>query len=376
LLGAALLAQTAISVVEQGLPTLAPFIKRDLELSAASVGFAVTSFNYGRVLGSYAAGRAVDALGDRRVMIGGGLGCALLTALAAPLPFAALLAVLVVAGLLAATSTPAGSSVVMTAFPPDRRALPMGVRQTGIPLGGLLAAVLLPFAAGRLGWREALAVAAAIALAGTLLALPAARGGGVGEREVQTTGRRDPAILNLAIWGSLLVCAQYSVLAFLILDVERHGISIGHAAALLAVAQAGGIAGRLVWGLLSDRALHGARRPALVAITLLAIGVSLLLAWLPGRVGFAGLLPVAFLAGVTMMGWNGLWVMAVAELAAPGRRGAEVGFGLTFVAVATVVAPPLFGLVADAGGYSMAWLALAGLLALALVPASFVRRRD
>ena len=75
------------------------------------------------------------------------------------------------------------------------------------------------------------------------------------------------------------------------------------------------------------------------------------------------------------MGWNGIWVMVVAELASPARRGAELGFGLTFLALAIVVWPPLFGFIRDAtGSYTASWLALTGVLALGVVPAALVRQ--
>jgi MFS family permease len=253
----------------------------------------------------------------------------------------------------------------------------MGLRQTGIPLGGLAAAALLPFLANRIGWREALAVGGGLTVAGTLAAAAASRGwGGRGvERAEAAHAPRDRRVLYVIAWGVGLVAAQYAVVAFLILDVHGHGISIGRAAALLACAQAGGIAGRVLWGAASDRLLAGARRPVLLAISAAAIASALLLATLPGRAGFWSLLPVVALTGVSMLGWNGIWVMVVAELASPARRGAELGFGLTFLALAIVVWPPLFGAIRDAtGSYTASWLALTGVLALGVVPAALVRQ--
>jgi len=67
LLGAALISQIGISVVEQGIPVLTGFIKTDLGLSAAAAGLTVSAFTVGRALGSYAAGVAADRVGQRRV---------------------------------------------------------------------------------------------------------------------------------------------------------------------------------------------------------------------------------------------------------------------------------------------------------------------
>ena len=76
LLGAALISQIGISVVEQGIPVLTGFIKTDLGVSAAAAGLTVSAFTVGRALGSYAAGVAADQVGERRVLIGGGLATA------------------------------------------------------------------------------------------------------------------------------------------------------------------------------------------------------------------------------------------------------------------------------------------------------------
>jgi MFS family permease len=144
LLGAAVVAQVGISVIDQGIPTLTGFIKTDLGVSAAGAGLVVSSFTFGRIFGSYGAGVAADRLGERRVLVAGGLAAGGLVALAATAPLGALVALLIVAGVASAASTPAGGRLVLVSFPRERRGLALGVRQTGIPVGGLVAAALLP----------------------------------------------------------------------------------------------------------------------------------------------------------------------------------------------------------------------------------------
>ncbi len=162
LLAAALVSQVGVSVVEQGIPTLTGFIKDDLGLTAAAAGLTVSSFTVGRVVGSYAAGLAADRIGERRVLVGGGVATGLLVALAVSAPLPALVLLLALAGVASAASTPAGGRLVLLAFPRNRRGLALGLRQTGIPIGGLVAAVLLPWIAHLEGWRWSLAVGGAI----------------------------------------------------------------------------------------------------------------------------------------------------------------------------------------------------------------------
>src|SRR5207248_159156 len=60
ILGLAVLAQFGVSVVDQGLPTLNGYVKAELGVSAAVAGLAVSSFAFGKIFGSYAAGLAAD----------------------------------------------------------------------------------------------------------------------------------------------------------------------------------------------------------------------------------------------------------------------------------------------------------------------------
>src|SRR5207245_3833042 len=108
----ALIAQLGVSVIDQGIPTLTGFLKADLRLSAATAGLAVSAFSFGKIFGSYAAGVAADRLGERKVLVGGGLATAALVALAVTGPLPVVFALLVLAGAAGASSTPAGGALV------------------------------------------------------------------------------------------------------------------------------------------------------------------------------------------------------------------------------------------------------------------------
>jgi predicted MFS family arabinose efflux permease len=375
LLGAALISQTGISVIEQGIPTLTGFIKNDLGLSAATAGLTVSSFTVGRVLGSYAAGVAADRVGERIVLVGGGLATGAIVAVAVSLPRVALGALLVLAGMASAASTPAGGRLVLLAFPRNRRGLAVGVRQTGVPIGGLVAAALLPWMAHLYGWRWSLAAAAALTALSVLpLIFSRTERSEPAERIPPTRGwslLRDRTIRLLTVWGCLLVSGQYALIAFLPLDLHRSaGLALASASVLVAVSQAFGIVGRVAWGALSDRLLRRGRKPLLMTLTGVALAGALLLFGVPRSAPLAVWVPVAALAGLALIGFQGLWVTMIAEAAGPAQAGAATGFGITFVALAIAISPPLYGLVADlAGSYRAIWAALALVLAAALIPA-------
>jgi len=119
--------------------------------------------------------------------------------------------------------------------------------------------------------------------------------------------------------------------------------------------------------------VHG-RRWLLLALTALGVLSALVLAATPRNAPIAVLVAVAGLAGFALVGYQGHWVTMIAESAGPERVGAATGFAVTFVLVAVMVTPPLCGFVADAADtYRAIWVVLAGLLALAFVPAMLVR---
>ncbi|MEK7702054.1 MAG: MFS transporter, partial [candidate division NC10 bacterium] len=150
-------ALTALSVAP-----LAPFLLDALGLSRFQAGLFLPAIYLGGVLMSLPAGWLADRLGVRFTL---GLGQLLtgtmvvLAALAGGFP--ALLAFLVVGGFGFSVLNPTTGKAIVEWFPPRRRGMAMGVKQTGLTLGGLAAALLLPPLALATSWRHALATAGA-----------------------------------------------------------------------------------------------------------------------------------------------------------------------------------------------------------------------
>jgi hypothetical protein len=78
--------------------------------------------------------------------------------------------------------------------------------------------------------------------------------------------------------------------------------------------------------------------------------------------------------GFSIAGSNGLFAVAQTEVAGPENAASALGISTARVAWATVLAPPLFGAMADAHGYPAAWYALCALTAGGIVPALYARR--
>jgi MFS family permease len=182
-------------------------------------------------------------------------------------------------------------------------------------------------------------------------------------------------IVLLTIWGAVFVSGQFGLLAFIALDLhQRRGLALAAGSLLAVLAQAGGVAGRVGWGLLSDRLLDRGRKPLLLVLTAVAFTSILLLAVLPDGAPIGAYVAVVLLAGVGVIGFQGLWVTLIVEAAEPARVGAATGAATAGLLLVAGAAIPLYGLIADvSGSYRAVWLTLAGALLCSLVPAMMVR---
>jgi ACS family hexuronate transporter-like MFS transporter len=378
-LAAALLVQVTISIVTQAFPALAPFARGELQLNVVEVGLFATILNLGTMFALLPAGWAVDVIGERRVLVVGGLATGVAAAIAATAPqFTVLLPLLIVVGIASATPTPAGSTAIISAFSGRDRGFIMSVRQTGIPLGGGLAALLLPPLAIATGWRHALQVAAVLAAAGALVGLILLRSGRsapttvyrtrVSVREIAT---RDATFMGLA--AVFLTLGQFvlvSYIALYLLTLWHLSLAIG--SLFLVAANAGGVAGRMLWGTVSDRLFGGRRRGPLITVGLIAAAGFLLLASLPLSTPPLAILTLVILLGATAIGWNGVWVTLLSEIAPPDKRGRTVAYGLTISQVGIFGGPPAFGaLVSFTGSFRVGWSVVAGAM---LVAALLIRQ--
>ncbi len=375
MLAIVLVVQLVVSSITQGIPTLAPWIRADLGLSYAQVALFGMAINLATAALIPAAGWVVDAYGEKAAHVAGGLTVGVAAAAFAFTPFGILAFLpLLVVGIGAATPTPGGSRAVMGWFPPGQRGVAMGIRQTGIALGGAAAAAFAPALAETAGWRTAV-VAGAVAcvvmglVCWMLYREPADRHrasrrpslpGLAAVRELVT---RDVAILAVA--GGLLPFGQFAVITFLALYLQQtHGVPVTTGARLLLAAQLAGVAGRVVWGLGSDRAFGGRRRPPLISAGLLAAGLTLVLGWLPPGIPFAVLVVLALVLGFNAIGWQGNWVALVSELARPGQQGRTIGLAMVGTFVGVAVGPPIAGFIVDhTGSWPAAWTVVAVILA-------------
>jgi MFS family permease len=370
-LGLATLMQLGVSLPQQTPAAIGPILSHALGLTRAELGLLTSAIWGGMLIGMLPFGMLVDRYGERWMLLIGGLalaGCLLLASRAAS--FQPLFWALVPAAIGASAASPGGTRALAAWFEPRLRGTAMGIRQTGVTGAGVLAAVILPPIALAFTWRAAFVTVALLALTGILAFVVLYR---EPPRELRGSRPRfDPGLLvGSRVWlaatayGWVFMGALGCVVAYLAVSLNQDaGLSPVRAGLLLAVLQVGGIAGRLGFGVLSDRL--GARGPVMVLSGALAVLSCTAMALAGhGAAGLPGLVLIAFGLGLSCMGWNALYITLSAEAVPIENAATAVGTGTSFTFLGMFAVPPVFGLVADrTGSYTWSWLAL-GAFALA-----------
>ena len=190
---------------------------------------------------------------------------------------------------------------------------------------------------------------------------------------------RSPRTMLFTLACMVLVSGQTIMNAFFaITAVADVHVSATLAAAAFTFAQMCAVAGRVVWGKLSDTLFRGDR-----ALPIAAIGAILAAcAWTIAHIA-PGAVPELFivggLLGFSASSWNGVMATAMAEIGGPEYAGSVLGVALTFIFAAAGAAPLLFGSLADARTLGTAWTALAIAAAIGILPAlgaAYLARRD
>ena len=168
-LTAATAAQATASFALLGLAALAGFLQRDFNLTAAETGLLITASYAAPLFSLLFVGDLLDRKSERLII---GIGAVVLFVpflfAAASHHYTALLFWLFIAGLGYSATQPGGSKSVSAWFRGGRLGLAMGIRQAGLPLGGAVAAAILPAVAAAWSWRAAFVAGAVAALAGGL----------------------------------------------------------------------------------------------------------------------------------------------------------------------------------------------------------------
>ena len=342
------------------LASVAPKAALDLDVSAALIGYQVGVVYLGAMVTAPIGGGMVRRLGATRTsqlalwLVAA--GC-LLSALGT-LPTLAIGALVIGFGY--GITNPAASHLLSRAPTARNMNLIFSIKQTGVPIGGVLAGILVPPLTLWLGWQAALVFCAVLLVALSAAMHPAQRAWD-GDRDAAAAvfARplasialvwRNPILRWLAIssfvYSGVQLCLAGFLATYLVAEV---GLDLVVAGTILAVTHSAGAAGRLAWGWLADRLRSGSA--AMVALGLLGIAGALATAAVSAGWPLILVAAATALFGFCAMGWNGVF-MAVIARQAPQAIGAATGGSLTITYAGIVVGPAAFGALHDHGGVS------------------------
>ena len=359
-LAATLAIQALVAMATITVPVLAPAASRELHLSAGLIGLYVSLIYLGSMIASAASADLIRRIGAIRfsqyclVMCAAGL--ALLTIGTMP----ALVASAFVLGLGYGPITPASSHILAKTTPPQMMSFVFSVKQTGVPLGGALAGIVVPPLVLLGGWRlGALAVAGLCVL--TAAVAQAIRAENDADRDpkrpISARGplralalvASDANVRRLALSSFFFSALQLCLTTYLVTYLtNKLGYTLVEAGLMLAVATTAGIVGRIAWGAVADRSGRPAAVLGVVGLAMAAAAGTMAISspeW-----PRAAMIALCAAFGGTAIGWNGVYLAEVAREAPQGKTVEATGGALFFTFFGVLITPPLFAAIVEGGG--------------------------
>ena len=380
-LAATLAVQTLATMALYSLPTVAPEVARDLHVSGTLVGsFVATAYGVGIISALISPGmiRRYGGVRTTQAVLLAAAGMLALAALGSGVTGLAL--AVIVLGLGYGAAAPASTHLLVPQTPQPVFNLVMSLRQIGVPLGGVLAALILPSLALAIGWRGALLTELGpVVLLIAAMEIPRRRWDHdrePGRRVLGPTLLQPFALLREQRFRRLSVAAfvyaglALCLVAFMTVQLTTVvGMTLVQAGQVLAVYQIAGSLSRPLWGWIADRLLTPAQTLAVLGVGMAA--ASVLTGFYSAGWPAWAVIANALLAGCTSGGYTGV---GYAEYAALGgsRRTEATGLGTAIFFAGGMAAPPVFGAAVTAfggfrGSYSVgAFCALASAALLVL----------
>lgn len=371
---ATLAVQTLATAAAYSLPAIAPEVARHLGINPALVGVYISTVYGAGILSSLLSPGYIYRRGAVRVSQAVILSTLAMLATAATGSLAAIALSAILLGIAYGATAPSSTHLLVPRTPPQHVNVVLSLRQIGVPLGGMLAGLLMPPLALGLGWQNALLVqlAPAVVLL-VLLECVRVRWDGPARSVAPTsTGLRgvagllsgNSALRRLSFASFVYAGLQICFIAFMTTQLTTVvGLDLISAGQTLAVYQLSGVIARPIWGWLADHVLAARWLLALQGAIMCAAAV------LAGRFGpdwsLLAILPVCIAAGATASGYTGI---AYAEYARIGgaRRTEATGLGSAFMFAGVMVLPTaMSAAVTLLGSYTHIYTIIGGLALLA-----------
>ena len=337
------------------LPNMAPAVAAGLDLDANLVGYYTGLLYLCSSFGQVSCGAFILRFGAVRMsqislfM----MGVALMLGYAGQL-WAFVLGAMAI-GIGSSVSTPASSHLLARYSPPKYAPLIFSVKQTGVPVGGLMAGILVPILLGWLDWRGAFFFCGVMSLTFGLMLQPIRKqfdtdrnprqslkpGYIVGNMRLvlSTPMLRDLALGMLCFVGLQGLFGSY----FVTYVTEVLGRPLETANYFFSIAMSTAIGARILWGWVGSALLPARRVIAYLALVMFIAAMGM--GWLGTHDPADWLIiVVAILFCISAISWHGLLLSEIARLAPPGQVGPVTGASLAFATIGMMSYPVLYAL--------------------------------
>lgn len=322
------LASIVMGIYRDGITVLFPFFQKDFDLSRGELGLYITFLYFTSSLVSIFSGRLVDIKGSKWGMIFGVLSVGIFLALHSMAPnFSILLVLAAFAGFGLSVNAPAANKGISESFPLKWRSTATGIWSTAFPIGGLLAASILPMLGMMIGWRKTILLPGILALLCVFIISNFYQVNG--KEELHLNNKNNVSfwksirklinnfdLMLLSIYGFFLgavtgsISTHFTLFMYMDYDISKSIAGIG-----FACLQFGSILGRPGWGLICDKYLGTNKRKAflIIGFTFLIIALIFGLFFTGSNPSLIMILILAFLTGCTGRGWQGIFFASIPE---------------------------------------------------------------
>ncbi len=379
------LSSIMVGIYRDGFAALFPFLQRDFNLTKAQLGMHATLYYFTAAFVAIYVGRLVDLKGTKWGLIFSSSLLGISYILHSIVPnFTGVLFMAALTGIAMSFNMPTANKCIVEWFPPKQRSTALGLQSMAFPIGGLLGAAFLPLFGNIIGWRKTIILPGITTLVSMIFILFFYQE----NRKVnnfQSTNNeksisfwqcftlliKNKELVKITILGFFLGIMTASITAhftlFLFFDF---GLSETMAGIGFAMLQLGSIIGRGGWGLFCDKALDSNKRKTFLYMGLLFTTLAVILSFILGKINppIAVLILISFLVGFSGNSWPGLFNAAAVETVEEQNVGIAIGLALFTTRLGFMIAPPIFGYIADLKGtYGLSWFLLGIIIFIATV---------
>lgn len=355
-------------------PVIAPALAAEMGLEPSLIGYQMSLIYGVAAFASPFLTWMITRYGACRSIQSGLLLSLMAMALALYSGLLALIVTSILLGIAMSLMTPAGAHVLFRFSPAKRRNLVFSVKQTCVPAGWMIMALVAPPLTLALGWRWAIAVGMIYALI-MIGALQFVRTAWDDDRKPHTGSVRQQAREGMALvwqvaelrWLSLAslfmsgvqLCLSSFAVILLVQEAEYGLVAAG---VMLSLSQGAGVVARIFWGWVADR--FGNCLKILIGLSALMIFSCLIMAMVSALWPQALTALLFLVFGASAVGWNGLYLAEVARLSPPGKVSVATSGSMLWCYAGILIGPALFALIYRLNGSYRLTFALLTLFAI------------